>query len=113
MALVTQGLAISAGQSMSTSIGLSGANKQFMAIIMPPAWDPAPITFPWSNDNGSWYDLFDRFGKEIAFAFVPNAVVPIQSLYGFYIYPYIQVRSGSRSQAIPQSASRQFILVSM
>ena len=113
MTLVTQGLAIPAGQSISTSIGISGANKQIMALIMPPQWDPAPITFQWSNDNGFWYDVFDRFGKEIAFSFVPNALIPIQSPYGFYVYPYLQVRSGSRAYPVLQSASRQFIIVSM
>jgi hypothetical protein len=112
MALVTQGLSILTNQSLSTSLAISGATQQVVGLILPPAWDPAPITFQWSNDNAKWYDIFDRTGKESTFAWTASAFVPIQSQYGFYSFPYLIVRSGSRAKAIPQTAARQFVVVS-
>jgi len=113
MALVSQGIAILNGQSLSTSIGISGALQQIVGLILPAAWDgAAPITFQWSIDNGFWYDIFDRTGKEQSFLWTPNAFVPIQSQYGFYPYPYLQIRSGSRAKAVKQTATRQFVVIS-
>ena len=112
MPLISQGLAILSGQSISTSVGVSGPNNQIVGLILPAAWDPAPITFQWSIDNGFWYDIFDRTGHEQNFTFTPNAFIPIQSQYGFYPFPYLQIRSGSRAQPIKQSATRQFLIIS-
>jgi hypothetical protein len=112
MPLISQGIAILNNQSMSSSIGISGANQQVVGLILPAAWDPAPITFQWSLDNGFWYDIFDRQGHEQTFVWTANAFVPIQSQYGFYSFPYLQIRSGSRAKPIKQTATRQFVIIS-
>jgi hypothetical protein len=112
MALVSQAITILAGKSMSASLKITGTSQQIIAVVLPPAWDPAPITFQWSIDGTNWYDVFDRQGHEQNFTWTASALVPIQSPYGFYAYPYLQIRSGGRAQPVMQSVSRSFTVLS-
>jgi hypothetical protein len=45
-----------AGSAFSNGIFVGG--NPIMVLIMPAAWDPAPLSFPISGDEGAtWHDL--------------------------------------------------------
>lgn len=108
-----QTITIPAGASMSPSLTVNGNNDQVLGITTPPAWDGgAPITFQWSYDGTTFWDIFDRDGSEPGFVWSAGVLLPVQSAYGFYVFPYIKIRSGPRARPVIQSAARTFSVLS-
>lgn len=109
---ILPGPTISAGTSLSPSQnpGKVGTGM-LVGIITPPAWDPAPLTFQWSFDNITFYDIFERDGTEAQFVVRPNTIVAVASPFGLYNVPYVKLRSGARSSPINQSADRVFSVI--
>ena len=103
------GPTILAAASLSAGINIATVDVlQLVGILMPPAWDGDILTFQWSFDGATYYDVFDRDGKEVWFSVVPSTVVAAATAYSFYVMPWMKFRSGPRSGPIPQTADRTF-----
>lgn len=109
---IIPGPTILKGSNLSASVDSSpAAASLLLAVITPPGWDPAPLTIQWSFDNTTFYDVFDREGRELSFTIIPNSLLIIQSPYTPQTIPFLKFRSGPRSSPIHQSADRVFQLL--
>ena len=102
---------VPAGTAQSAPVQITSQNDQIVGILTPAALDGTVVTMSWSLDGISFYAIFDRDGSESRFTFRPQTMVPIQSLYGFYEFPYVRVRCGPKSAPVIQSADRVFQLI--
>ena len=102
-------ISIPAGGSLSNAVNLDG--KEIIRIIMPQQWYPAKLTMQISPDGGIYRDAFDQ-NRELGFEPIPTTVVFIRpnSLRALF---YVRVRSGTRENPVPQSAQRDFQLVTL
>lgn len=97
---------ILAGQSLSD--GLDCTAGPLIRITMPPEWTPANMTFQLSSDGNGYNDLVDIMGKEIIIPVVPGTAVLLPSGLLGSSTQFIKVRSGPRSNPVPQEADRDF-----
>jgi hypothetical protein len=103
---------IASGQALSAAADLGAF--QLTAIITPPAWDNAPLTFQVSVDAGvTFYDFF------VAGRFV-ETMMPIlpAKLYNIALLTFpkniqVKLRSGYPQLPINQSAIRAFSLITV
>jgi hypothetical protein len=118
MAVTVLPLTIPAGSALSAPLQVP-ANLQAVRIIMPDAWDAAPITFQLSADGVSWWDLhhvaegttgmWSPYETGVQ-SVVANSGVLLPSDAGLNI-GWLKFRSGSRSKPVNQSAARTFMVV--
>ena len=101
-------ITISAGQSLSNPADLTTGS--IALIITPPDWNPANVSFQISEDNVTFYDLFDSNGAEIIRAIRPNTAIAFD-LSLTQAAPYFKMRSGHRDIPIAQAADRVFTLI--
>lgn len=100
---------ISAGQSLSTMADLGAV--QLLAIITPPQWDVAPVSFQFSMDGVSFYNVSPASTDQVfTIPCVPGQWVPVDSL----TFPKgikLKIHSGHPLLPIVQQADRVFTLV--
>jgi hypothetical protein len=90
---------IAAGGSMSTSGNLT--TFAATAMIIPPNWTEANASFQVSDDNITFYNLLDAHGHEFLVPAVAGGCVNMDpSLTDGALY--VQVRSGSTQNPVPQ-----------
>jgi hypothetical protein len=96
-------LTIPAGQSLSNSVDLT--TLAVAMITAPPDWTDANISFQVSDDNASFYDLFDAQGIQILRTFKAGRAVIVDPTMTQAAL-YARVRSGSAENPIEQEADR-------
>jgi hypothetical protein len=99
---------ILAGQALSSSGDLTAGNVA--AILFPADWTDANITFQISDDDTTWYDLYDNQGHEVLRPVGPFRAVMIDpSLTQAALH--VRIRSGPAANPVPQEADRDIKLV--
>jgi hypothetical protein len=109
---------IPAGASLSDPIQIS-FGLQVVRIAMPPAWDPAPLTFATSFDGVDWLDVFHadptatglwepyEAGVRVV---TPGSVLLLPPTAGANL-AWLRIRSGTRAAPVKQSGDRTFRLM--
>ena len=98
---------INAGESLSNALNLSAQNVGLLRIICPAAWTGnAWLTFQMSNDNTTFYDVYDYTGALLVSRVTPNAIVIVRQ--ELWRMAYVKFRSGSPTAPIPQQQTRIF-----
>lgn len=100
--------AIASGTSLSSPIDLSKGALVYM--LTPSAWTAADLTFQISEDNITFYDLFDNAGFELKRTITPGVAVLVDTKWTEAAM-WIKLRSGSRVKPINQAADRPFTLM--
>ena len=110
---ITQTVTIGAGASLS---GASTLYKGYrlVAVCTASTWDAAKISFAVSNDNSTYYALYDETGAEIN---VSNAITGAAAVSlnpnDFLAWDYVKVRSGLVGSATNQVDATIVTLVFM
>ncbi|MEK1929075.1 MAG: hypothetical protein AAAC47_04690 [Pararhizobium sp.] len=98
---------IAAGQSLSNVLNLSAANVGLLRITCPADWSSkAWLTFQISNDNTTFYDVYDYTGALLVSRVVPNAMIIVRQ--ELWRMAYVKFRSGSPDNPVPQLEQRIF-----
>ncbi len=105
---------IAAGESLSSLIDISAPATGITRIICPSDWSlpqeygtTAPLSFCWSPDGGTYYNLFDLVsGKEVLIPVVPNALIVLPR--DIWRTGFMKFRSGRASAPVIQQAQRIF-----
>jgi hypothetical protein len=107
--VIIDGPIIRAGESLSEIANFTAGRP--VRIVMPTAWDTAPLTFMVSVDGIHFDSLFHSDGKEIAL--VCDGLGRAVSLSGesAIAVSYVKFRSGTSMWPVPQSADRLFLTV--
>ena len=110
---VTWTIAINTSLSAAIQIGDKGVPVR---IAFPAAWTAAVVTFQWSHDNSTFYELEDENGDAIVLVSSETAM----ESQGVKVDPnwfdgcnYIKVRSGTSGSAVNQAAARTGTVVMM
>src|SRR5262245_43121426 len=107
--MATQTVTITAGQSLSNSTNLGIGTV--IALLTPPAWNDAKLSFQLSPDNVAFYELVDAKTADLdMMRCAPGTWVPITEVQ-FPKNSYLKIRSGSLSTPVVQSADRVFTIV--
>jgi len=111
IAIVTGTIAASA--SLSSAFDCSAG--RILRLTTPPAWTSAPLTFQVSNDGITFYDAYDRAGKEITIPCKHNRVIIVQTAEEMaaaaqFTGVHLKLRSGPAHNPVPQAASRAFTI---
>ena len=118
MAITTLPMTIAAGSSISPPLQLP-PNIGVVRLGAPDAWDAAPLTFVISSDGVAFLDLHHAAETPEGMwapyptgllSVVPNNIVLLPPAAGFNV-GWLQLRSGTRSRPINQTADRTFALV--
>lgn len=107
------GAFIANGTALSVPFNLS--DKVLCAVIIPPTWTPAALTFQASDDGGATFNsMFDDQGVEVTVA--SASVVAGQRISldpsTFCSVDFIKVRSGTSGAPVNQAGDRHLTLVS-
>jgi hypothetical protein len=105
--LSTATATIANGASLSGANDLAGA--ALIRILMPATWTAAVLTFSVSNDNATYYDLYDQFGVEMTGQAAASRAI-ILSPSDFIGWRYVKIRSGTSASPVNQGGSRDVIL---
>lgn len=98
---------INAGESLSNVLNLSASNVGLLRITCPAAWSGnAWLTFQISNDNTTFYDVYDYTGALIISRVVPNAIIVVRQ--ELWRMAYVKFRSGSPDAPAVQAQTRIF-----
>lgn len=110
MPVNTSTVTIGAGESISDALDVSGA--LWLAIITPPIWTPANVTFQYSPDGTNFYDLFAIGNHEVTLSMQDrlSTLTPLDDL-DIPKNGHIRLRSGSRNYPVLQEAVRTFRVV--
>jgi hypothetical protein len=107
--MATINATILAGQSLSSTIDLGTA--KLLAVITPPQWTVALLSFQFSGDGVTFYDVSPGSTDQIfTMPCVPGRWVPVDG----QIFPKgikLKIHSGHPVQPIAQQADRVFTLV--
>jgi hypothetical protein len=105
---------IAAGQSISAAADLT-STAAATVVLVPPGLDADPngrlnLSFLISDDNVTFYDVFDAQGSELLRTIIPGCAVNIDpSLTSSAMY--LKIRSGPRDGPVIQTADRVFKLI--
>src|SRR6476620_5679774 len=91
---------IPAGRSLSTLVDLGTA--QLLAVMTPPQWTDAPLSFQFSVDGSTFYDM-SPYDHLFTMVCGPGRWIPVDS----QIFPKgvkMRVRSGHPSSPVEQTA---------
>lgn len=99
---------IAAGSSLSDAADLSAGTMYY--LIAPDDWDAADLSFQVSEDNVTFYDLFDNKGYEVTRLVVTGAAVNTDPTWT-QAAMWLKLRSGPRVSPVAQDADRVFKLV--
>ena len=96
--------------TISTAIDLG----EFTAfgITIPAGWTTANLTFQVSNDNVTWYDMYDSFGSEYTVTAAASRAIllPVVDFVGFR---YLKIRSGTSAAGVTQGSERTLYLITL
>ncbi len=107
-ALTATDFTIANAASLSAAVDLSGAGV--LRILMPASWTAANVTFQVSQDNSTFYDLYDRSGNEVVVtAAASRAIIMVPS--DFAGFRYLKIRSGTSGTPVAQGGSRTVTLI--
>ncbi|MDR3474433.1 MAG: hypothetical protein P4M09_22520 [Devosia sp.] len=100
---------IAAGQSLSNAIPLN--RREIVGIVMPAGWDAADLTFRSSLDAGAtWSEVYQDSG--VAVQLIVGAGRRIaQDPGGWKGIDALQIRSGTTTAPVTQSAARSITLI--
>jgi hypothetical protein len=97
-----------AGDTYSEVVSLSGGFV--VGLITPDEWDRAAVTVQVSVDGDNYYDLFDGIGAEFTFNVIPGIMINVDPN-RLMMANYLNLRSGTRALAVPQTRERLFYIV--
>lgn len=103
---------IANGASLSNSLRLGGLVP--VGVIMPAAWTAAGLSFAVSQDDSTYYPIFDDAGAEITATVAASEFIiftNIARLFGITPDLYLKLRSGTSAVAVNQGAARVLTLV--
>lgn len=100
-------VAITINQSLSAAVALHGGRVS--VIEMSAGWDAANLTFQGSNDNSTWFDLFDDAGAEVVVQAGAGRRIDINTS-SVSNQAYLKVRSGIAAIPVNQTAGRTLYL---
>jgi hypothetical protein len=86
-------------------VDCSGATRIY--LVTPAEWDGANITFQFSQDGTSFYDLFSRDGVEVHIG-MRDRLNTITELDITLLKGWFKIRSGMRNSPVAQAADRIF-----
>lgn len=98
---------IPSGTALTPSIPLTG--DTISAIGIPSAWTAAAITFQGSRDGITWQNITSE-GVEVSHSVAPDDVC-VLSLYKFFPFNFIKVRSGTKATPVNQAANRTLNII--
>lgn len=110
-------ITITAGQSVSSAVELSGVDASYRAVstwaalIMPSAWTPARIAFQASTDGSTWYDVYDSDGARVTIAADASRWIelPMSSIWAARYLRLVSVDSSGAP--VTQSAARTLRMI--
>ena len=98
---------INAGESLSSVLNLSAQNVGLLRITAPAAWSSnAWLTFQMSNDNTTFYDVYDYTGLLYVSRVIPNSMILVRQ--ELWRMAYVKFRSGSPTDPVVQTQTRIF-----
>jgi hypothetical protein len=100
---------IASGGSLSGGVDLG--EETLVGIIMPSAWTAADITFQVSNDNVTFYNLYDKDAEVTLTSPDASLAVAIDPV-NLYPWQYVKVRSGTAATPVNQADARSITLLS-
>ena len=111
-------VSIASGQSLSSSTRIdypvgpaqNGVREALVAIIMPPAWTTADLTFQASNDGTNFFNMYNVAGSELTAEAGALRWIEIQPV-DFSGVPFVKVRSGTAGSPVNQGATRSITLL--
>jgi hypothetical protein len=103
-------ITIPAGQSLSDAADLR--TSTLVMILIPTTWADANVSFQVSDDNVTFYDLFQTLGLELQRAALAGTAIVINQA-DTQGAVYFKVRSGSRGVPIVQSADQVLTLITV
>jgi len=104
-------LIIPNGTAISNSVKLGGAG--ISGIFMPAVWSAAGLGFSVSQDDVTYFGLFDEAGAEISLVVAAATYVQLTNLSrfaGFSADLFLKVRSGTIAVPVNQGAARTLLL---
>ena len=106
-----ENVTITAGQSVSSAIGLNSREKgNVVGFATDVAWDPQAMTFQGSFDGVTWRNLYSD-GIEVNLAAVPaNSMQAVDPL-AFLPARYVRIRSGTAAVPVAQAAATTITVV--
>lgn len=96
------------GQSLSGAIPI--ANAQPVALQMPAAWTAADITFRVSQDDVTYFDVYNDDGVELAVKVGVGRHI-VLGLPDFPGIRFMKLRSGTSGTPVNQAAARQINII--
>jgi hypothetical protein len=107
--LVPVAVSIPSGTSiMAAGVDIGGAG--IVRILMPAAWTAAALTAQVSQDDATYYDLYDSTGTEWSATVVAAHAVALD-ITTFTGVRYLKLRSGTGAAPVAQAATRSLTLV--
>lgn len=106
--LTTTPVTIANGTALSAAVDLAG--QGIVRVLMPAAWTAAVLTMQVSNDNTTFYDLYNNDGTEWS-ATVAAAHAIAMDVSIFTAMRYVKLRSGTGGTPVNQGADRVLTLV--
>jgi hypothetical protein len=103
-------ITIPAGETISSSADLTIV--QLLAVLGPPDWSPANVSFLVSADDlaANYRDLWGADGTEIVRSMGPNRCIVVDETLTAGAF-FIKLRSGPRNNPVIQAADRVFKLI--
>jgi hypothetical protein len=116
VALYSLPCTIAAGEAISSGVDCTGSS--LVRILMPSAWDAAPLSFLMSSDHVNYYDLYHvqvatgifQPYEVVCPMVVPNSAYAMPASTGIAL-AWIQLRSGTQSLPVALQADRTFQIV--
>jgi hypothetical protein len=93
---------------MAAGVDIGGAG--IVRILMPAAWTAAALTAQVSQDDATYYDLYDATGTEWSATVVAAHAVALD-ITTFTGIRFIKLRSGTGAAPVAQAATRSLTLV--
>jgi hypothetical protein len=99
---------IAAGQFLSNAVDIKGVG---VAVIAAPLnWTSANISFRFSDDNITFFDLIDFNGNEILRTFKAGCAITIDPTITQAVN-FMKIRSGSRDHQVPQETDAVIMII--
>lgn len=100
---------IASGASLSGAIDLE---YLFVTeILIPSTFDGTAITFQKSDDNSTFYDLYDEDGVEINFPASASRIINISQVTKLYGFRYLKIRAGTAASPTAQTTTDTILTV--
>jgi hypothetical protein len=107
-ALTTVTVTITNGTSLSAAVDIGNAG--IVRVLMPATWTAAVLTAQVSQDNATFYDLYNADGTEWSATVAANHAV-VMDVTVWTGMRYVKLRSGTGGAAVNQGGDRILTLV--